>query len=122
VVPPPVATPVAPSGIQAPSDIPTLKGRQGRAPAKSKAAAPPTPQEPAKGPGKKAAVRLADQEAAHPMQTRGASRAGGLRGVGCSGKQDTCGANGTPSKTCVVIFSQEGFLPTPGFSRLKGPA
>jgi hypothetical protein len=43
-------------------------------------------------------ARPADQEAAHPMQTR-ASRAGRLRSVGGSGEKDTCGANGTTSKT-----------------------
>jgi hypothetical protein len=61
-------------------------------------AASPEPQEPTKGAGKKATARSADQEATNPMTTR-ASRAGGLRGVGGSGKKDTCGANGSPSKT-----------------------
>jgi hypothetical protein len=66
--------------------------------------APPPKKKPVKGAGKKATVRSADQEATHPMvdhdpMVTRASRAGSLRGVGGSGKKDTCGANGTPSKT-----------------------
>jgi hypothetical protein len=71
---------------------------------KGKAAAAPEPQVPAKGAGKKASgatsvARTADQEATHPMQTRGASRAVRLRGVGGSGEKDTCVASSHPSKT-----------------------
>jgi hypothetical protein len=97
-VPPPAASPVSPSGISGPSDPSSPRRGKGKAAARPKVAAGPDPQEPAKGAGKKATVRSADQEATHPMQTR-ASRARGLRGVGGSGKKDTCGANGTPSKT-----------------------
>jgi hypothetical protein len=38
-----------------------------------------------KGAGKKASSSTADEQATYPMQTRGASRAGSLRGVVGSG-------------------------------------
>jgi hypothetical protein len=100
VQPPRRVTPVAPSGISVPVDPPSPRRGKGKAAARSKVAAAPEPQVPAKGAGKKASTRTADQEATNPMVTRQkASGAGGLRGVGGSGKKDTCGANGTPSKS-----------------------
>jgi hypothetical protein len=99
-----VPRPVTPTG-SAPSRPATPSGNVPSRPSTPTVSVPPDPPSPKRKSGLKAAtLRGAPAESEHPMtiwskKSKTASRAGGLRPVGGSGKTDTCVASSHPSQT-----------------------
>jgi hypothetical protein len=103
-VPPPVVVPKPqPAPVSIPADPPSPKGKRPvtKAGASQKAPAVQKPLPEAKASKPVKGQESPEAKASKPMETRGraASRAGGLRLVGGSGKTGTCVASGNPSKT-----------------------